>query len=163
MTIRNFKQGGQAYGAIPASITATVGGTVVFSGPVSTLDQPLPVLPDLATYVTPPTLFTWTNAVDFAGTQSYSIAVTGSPLLLGPIEGDHVFANNAAEFGFVYTYDIDGITVADPLTNVAIDDVALTRGPDNAELPGQWEWLIPAGSTLTATLNVTAGVEPTPP
>lgn len=162
MTTRNFKQCGQAYGSTPASITATIGGTVVFSGEISTLDQPLPIFPEPAPNVAPPTLFTWINTVDFSGTQSYSIAVTGSPLLLGSIAVDHVIANNAAEFGLVYTYDDDGVMISDPLTNVAIDNVAQQRGPNNSEFPGQWHWLIPAGSTLTATLNVTAGVEPPP-
>jgi hypothetical protein len=45
MTTRNFIQYGQAFGAATASITATIDGTVVFSGPVSTLDTPFPSLP----------------------------------------------------------------------------------------------------------------------
>ena len=162
MTTRNFKQRGQAYGSTPASITATIDGTVVYSGPISTLDTPLPIRPGVAN-VSIPTIFTWTNNVDFAGTQSYSIAVTGSPLLLAFTGADHCVANNVAQFGTIYTYDNDGVTVADPLTNVAIDGQAIQRGPDNSTLSGQWQWLIPAGSTLTATLNIKAGVEPLQP
>jgi hypothetical protein len=163
MTIRNFTQCGQAYGSTTASITATVDGTVVFSGPVSTLDQPVPVRPDPEANVITSEIFTWTNTVDFAGTQSYSIAVTGSPLLLGFTGADHVVANNVAEFLNFYSFETYGVTVSDPLSNVAIDGVAYQRGFDNSELQGQWQWLIPAGSTFTATLNVNAGVEPTPP
>jgi hypothetical protein len=159
MTTRNFKQCGQAYGSTPASITATIDGTVVFSGPVSTLDQPLPILPEPSANITSPTLFTWTNTVDFAGTQSYSIAVTGSPLLLAFTGADHC-GNDVAQFSSTYAYEIGGITVADPLTNVAIDGVVQQRGPDNSILQGQWQWLIPAGSTFTATLNVDAGTSP---
>jgi hypothetical protein len=157
MTTRNFKQTGQAYGATPASITATIDGTVVYTGPVPTVDTPLPSLP--ANVVTPE-IFTWTNTVAFAGTQSYSIAVIGSPLLLDFTGADHCIANNVAEFGSFYTYEIGGVTIVDPFTNVAIDGVAMQRGPDNSKLSGQWVWLIPAGSTLTATLNVNAGVPP---
>lgn len=160
MTTRNFKQCGWAYGSIPASITATIDGTMVFSGPVSTLDQPLPILPDSLANVSPPTLFTWTNTVAFAGTQSFSIAVTGSPLLLAFTAADHCINNNVALFSSCYSYDDGGVTVVDPLTNVAIDGVAQQRGPDNSQLSGQWQWLIPPGSTFTATLNVLAGVEP---
>ena len=162
MTTRNFIQCGQAYGSTPASITATIDGTVVFSGTISTFDTPVPTLPDLSV-VAIPTIFTWTNTVAFAGTQSYSIAVTGSPLLLGLTQADHCVANNAAEFGTIYVYDDDGVSVLDPLTDVAIDGVSYARGPDNEALSGQWSWQIPAGSTFTATLNVNAGVEPTPP
>jgi hypothetical protein len=164
MTTRTFKQCGQAYGSTPASITATIDSTVVFSGPVSTLDQPLPILPELpesSANVSLPTLFTWTNTVDFAGTQSFSITVTGSQLLL-----DFTAANypprtdsDSARFASFYFQTVNGVTVSDPFTNVAIDGVAMQRGPDNSELSGQWQWLIPAGSTFTATFNVNAGQE----
>ena len=158
MTTRNFKQLGQAYGSTPASITATIDGTVVYSGTIPTFDTPIPSRPDVSTdSVT--TLFTWTNTVEFAGTQSYSIAVTGSPLLLCFIEADYCIPNAIANFNIPYTYDYNGVTIADPLTNVAIDGVPQTRGPDNT-LVGPWHWLIPAGSILTATLNVNAGCVP---
>ena len=157
MTTRNFKQCGQAYGAIPASITATIDGTVVFSGLISTLDTPIPTRPN-ASIDSLPTIFTWTNTVEFSGTQPYSIAVTGSPLLLDFTGADHCVANNVAQFQVPYIYETDGVRVADPLTNVAIDGVAQQRDP--ITLTGQWQWLIPAGSTFTATLNVNAGVEP---
>ena len=108
-----------------------------------------------------PTLFTWTNTVDFAGTQSFSITVTGSQLLL-----DFTAANypprtdsDSARFASFYFQTVNGVTVSDPFTNVAIDGVAMQRGPDNSELSGQWQWLIPAGSTFTATFNVNAGQE----
>jgi hypothetical protein len=159
MTTRNFKQCGQAYGSTPASITATLDGTVVFSGSATTLNTPLPGFPDSSDNVFP-TLFTWTNTVDFVGTQSYSITVTGSPLLLDYTAADYCSRSNVARFSSFYFQTIDGITVADPFTNVTIDGVAQTRGPDNSTLTGQWQWLIPAGSTFTATLNVDAGYEP---
>ena len=162
MTTRTFKQCGQAYGSTPASITATINGTEVFSGPVPTVDQPLPTLPELSANVSLPTLFTWTNTVDFAGTQSFSIAVTGSQLLLDFTGADYC-GNRKEEFKNFYRYEIGGVIVADPLTNVAIDGLAMQRGPDNSQFSGQWQWVIPAGSTFTATLNVSAGIEPPPP
>lgn len=158
MTTRNFKQCGQAYGLTPASITATIDGTVVYSGSISTLDAPLPARPEGNASV--PIIFTWTGTVAFEGTQSYSIAVSGSPLLLGFTGADHVVGNNVAEFGTIYTYESGGVVITDPFSNVAIDGVVQTRSNDNT-LTGQWEWLIPVGSTFTATLNVNAGVEPT--
>lgn len=156
MTTRNFKQCGQAYGSTPASITATIDGTVVYSGPISTLNTPVISRP--AGNVSLPTIFTWNNTVAFAGTQSYSIAVTGSPLLLSCTEADHFIANNTAEFHAFYTYESNGMHTSDPFSNVTIDGVAQTRS--SSELPGQWQWLVPAGSTFTATLNVNAGIEP---
>lgn len=159
MTTRNFKQSGQGHGSIPTSIIATIDGTVVFSGPVTTVNVPWSDRGNTSVNNLP-TIFTWTNTVEFAGAQSFSIAVTGSQLVLGPTEADHILANSISEFNSFYFQTIDGVTVVDPLTNVAIDGVAQQRGPNNSTLSGQWQWLIPAGSTLTATLNVNAGVEP---
>ena len=160
MTTRNFKQCGQAYGSTPASITATIDGTVVYSGPISTLNTPVPSRPSLAHIA--PTIFTWANTVEFAGTQSFSIAVTGSPLLLDKTQADYCDPRNIAQFGeYFYSYEIGGVIVYDPFTNVTIDGAVIQRGPDNT-LSGQWQWLIPAGSTFTATLNVNAGFLPPP-
>jgi hypothetical protein len=161
MTTRNFIQYGQAYGSTPASITATIDGTVVFSGPVTTVDLPLPgrgntSVSDL------PTLFTWTNTVEFVGAQSFSIAVTGCQLVLDCTAADNTAANSISEFCSFYKQTIGNVTVYDPFTNVTIDGMAMQRGPNNDELSGQWQWLIPAGSTFTATLNVDAGFLPPP-
>lgn len=159
MTTRTFKQLGQAYGSTPATITATVNSTVVFSGQIPTIDAPLPILPDLS--FTGTELFTWTNTVDFAGTQSFSISVANSPLLLTNTSADYCSANNSSEFQSFYSYIQDSINISDPFSNTAIDGVAVQRGPDSTDLLGQWYWIIPVGSTFTATLNVNAGVEPT--
>ena len=162
MTIRTFQQFGQAFGSTPATITASINGTVVFSGEIPTLDTPLPPFPSFPSF-TGVNIFTWTNTVDFSGAQSFSISVENSQLLLGKTLADHVIANNLAQFsGRFYSYDIDGVLVRDPFTNVTIDGVAQQRGPDNSELSGQWQWLIPAGTTFTATFNVNAGIEPPP-
>jgi hypothetical protein len=158
MTTRTFKQLGQAYGSTPAEIVAIVNGTVVFSGAVPTTDTPLPVLPDES--VSGTQLFTWTNTVDFSGTQSFSISVTNSPLLLTDTLADYVISNVTSKFGGFYHHNIDGVTIGDPITNAAIDGIPMQRGPDSTNLTGQWYWTIPAGSTFTATLNVDAGVEP---
>ena len=45
----------------------------------------------------------------------------------------------------------------DPLTDVTIDGISMHIGHERHELRGQLYWIIPAGSTLTATLNVHAG------
>lgn len=160
MTTRTFKQLGQSYGSTPAIITATINGTVVFSGEITSIDIPLPILPDLSVIGTE--LFTWTNTVDFSGTQPFSISVANSPLLLTDTRADYCVANNVSQFQSFYSYIQDGINISDPFSNTAIDGVAVQRGPDSTNLLGQWYWIIPAGSTFTATLNVNAGVEPPP-
>ena len=161
MTTRTFKQLGQSYGSTPAIITATINGTVVFSGEITTIDTPLPILPNLS--VTGTELFTWTNTVDFSGTQSFSISVDNSPLLLTDTSADYCVANNVSQFQSFYSYTQGDTYIYDPFSNTAIDGVAVQRNTSIPELTGQWYWLVPAGSTFTATLNVNAGVEPTPP
>ena len=155
MATRTFKQLGQAYGFIPAVITATIDNEVVFSGVITTIDIPLPMLPDPA--VSGIELFTWTNTVCFSGTQSYSISVTGSPLLLTRSLADNVVANDTAAFGGFYFFENNGVKIMDPLTDVTIDGISMHIGHERHELCGQLYWIIPAGSTLTATLNVHAG------
>jgi len=164
MTTRTFKQFGQAYGNTPASITAVVNGVTVFSGAVPTENSALPGPP--YTGIEGTELFTWTNTVDFVGAQSFSISVQNSPLLLAKTVANYVYPTPNSitpEFNGFYTYQIDGVTVADPFSNVAIDGVPVQRANDHPGLFGQWNWIIPAGSTLTAILNVAAGVEPSPP
>ena len=170
MTTRTFKQFGQAYGSIPTTIVATIDGVQVFSGSVNTVDEPIPTgpVPNLNSE-----LFTWTNTVDFAGTQSFSISVMGSPLLLSDTTANYPFlpgingnnvsnsaiTDSVAHFTYFYTSNIDGIERADPFTNVTIGGVSRERETNNSELTGQWHWLIPVGSTFNATLNVAAGTE----
>ena len=161
MTTRTFKQFGQAYGNVPATIVVNINGSEIFSGAVPTENTVFPSFPNPE--ITVAELFTWTNTVDFAGTQSFSISVQNSPLLLAYTQTDYVMSNNVSAFSVVNTYDDGGVTVSDPFTNVAIDGVAMQRGPDNNPLSGQWFHIIPAGSTFTATLNIKAGVEPSPP
>lgn len=159
MTTRTFKQMGQAYGSTPCAITATINGVIVFSGEIPTLDIPFPILPNTA--ISTVDLFTWNNTVDFSGTQSFSISVANAPLLLTNTQADCVLANNTTAFSSFYSYDNNGVTVVDPFTNVAIDGVVMQKSPDYSTMTGQWYWSIPAGSTFSATLNVSAGVEPT--
>jgi len=161
MTTRTFRQFGQSYGSTPATITSTVNGTVVFSGQITTIDAPFPTLPNLS--ITGTELFTWTNTVNFSGTQSFSLSVENSPLLLTDSTADYCAANNTSEFGFIYSYTEGNTTISDPFSNVFIDGVSVERSSDYSELSGQWYWHIPAGSTFTATLNVNAGQEPLPP
>ena len=161
MTTRTFKQFGQGYGATPAVVTTSIGGTVVFSGNVPTVDSPMPSFPNLE--VTGTELYTWTNTVDFAGTQSFSMTVQNSTVLLTESFANYCNANDSAQFGLFYTYEVGNTLVADPFTDVAIDGISLQKSMDYSEYNGQWYWTIPAGSTFTATLNVSAGVEPSPP
>jgi hypothetical protein len=181
MTTRTFKQLGQGYGSVPTSIVVTLDGTEIFSGPISTLDQPLPTFPDSGNSYGIE-IFSWTDEVTFAGSKSLSISVSGSPLLLTDTQANYILIPNpdysppdpknpttepvvpefisggANVYGTFYFETIDTVTYSDPFTDEAIDGTAQS-GPPDPSLPGQWYWKIPAGSTFTATVNIQPGVE----
>lgn len=162
---RTFIQKGQGYGPTPVTITAKIGNVVVYSGTVPTLNQAPPVGgqsgPGPST-----NLFSWTNDIEFSGQQDVEISVEGGLLLLSqtlanytaggganvkPVPGD---ANTFRNFWYE---TIDGVTIGDPFTDEKIDGVPQIEHPEPSQLPGQWWWYLPAGSTFTARLNIAAG------
>ena len=162
MSTRTFKQIGQAYGGLPTTVTAKIDGVEVFSGQVTTVNQPLPVLPDLSFQIEN-TLFSWTNDSAFSGTQVMEISVQGSPLLVTNTWADYAVdvPENQGVFSTFYVYEKDGITYTDPLSNEMIDGIPVDRN-DDPSLPGQWYWTIMPGSTFQATVNVNASITPPP-
>lgn len=165
MTDRTFKQYALGFGASPAQVVFQINGNTVFTGSVTTLDEPIPPLPN-SEYVVDNVAWSWTNPVDFEGTQQVTITVSGSALLLA-----QTLANNPADepdsFQGFYLVEVDGVIYSDPFTEEAINGVPQS-GPYNPAISGQWWWRIPAGSTFTATMHVSApppaGPDPeTPP
>jgi hypothetical protein len=167
MTTRTFLQQGQGYGSSPATVTVLVNGSEVFNGPVPTVDQPVPTAPN-SVGVSDANLFTWTNTVDFTGTQSFELTVNSGTVLLTDSYANYGFTDNptpptdnypggADAYQEFFQIDIGGTIYTDPFSGVAIDGVA--QNPDRNGQDGQWYWTIPTGSTFTATLNVQAGTE----
>jgi len=177
MTTRTFKQMGQGYGSSNATITAKINGATVFSGIVPTANQRLPSSPS-GTDDTYPTLFTWTNDVDFEGTQTMEITVTGATVLLAEIKANYMRvakiegkienpdsnwvptnyeSKGPDTYGFIFNEKVDGFIYTDPVTNVVIDGVPInvTRDPS---LFGQLHRTINPGSTFICQLNVQAGL-----
>jgi hypothetical protein len=69
---------GYAYGSTPVSLTANINGVTVFSGPVTTVDQPLPA--PVANINGAPALFSADSGLfpdNFCGAYPMSITVTG--------------------------------------------------------------------------------------
>lgn len=174
MTTRTFKQQGQAYGSSAITMVAKINGVEVFNGSVPALDQPLPIMP-LAEGTTLPMqdLFSWTDDVNYAGTKTMEVTVTGGTLLLTTIVANYVIIINtenpppgvtsgADVFGQYYRNDISDTQVSfDPKSNVAINGQPQTivRDPD---LTGQFYWTIPTGSTFTADVAIQPGYETNP-
>lgn len=159
MTVRTFRQHGLGYGVEPCNITATIDGNVVYSGNVSTLDAEMPgYSPGNGTIGV--ALFEWTNPMDFAGTQALEIAVSGSPLLLTHTHANFSYSKgNVNMYGPIFHYRFeDQFPMWDPLSEVHINGNPYTR-PTEPMVASQWHWVIPAGTTFTATVNIQAGRE----
>lgn len=159
MKTRTFKQQGQGYGSAPAYVTATIDGSEVFAGTVSTVNQPVPVVFNpTETYGVD--LFSWTHSnVYYSGSQSVTITVQNAPLLLTDTLADYC-GNISSDFGCPYNFALGSNFISDPLSNVKINGSSYTRQPTPT---GQWYWTIPAGGTLTATLNIQSGTVPPAP
>jgi hypothetical protein len=178
MVTRTFKQLGQGFGSSNATITAKINGVTVFSGIVPTANQKLPGPPS-GTEDVYPTLFTWTNDVDFEGTQTMEITVTGATVLLAAINANYmrsavkiegkienptpnwVPANYESSgpdtYGIIFKEEVDEFIYTDPITNVVIDGVPKPV-IKNPSLLGQQYWIISPGSTFTCQLNIQAGL-----
>ncbi len=159
MTDRIFQQYAQGYGSTPCQVVCQIDGNTVFNGSVATLDEPLPSMPN-PEFNVENIAWSWTNDAEFSGTQSISIAVTGSALLLAGTLANNP-AGNAESYSAFYVQTINGVDYADPFSNEAIDGVAQS-GPFNPDYAGQWWWVIPAGRTFTAAMHIDAP-PPAPP
>jgi hypothetical protein len=95
-------------------------------------------------------IFSWQNQLEFEGTQTMTITVQGSPLLLTDTLANYL-GNITANGGFA------PLPGNDPLSNVTIDGVPMSR---SSEPPGQWYWFIPVDSTFQATVTIVHGSTP---
>ena len=157
MTLRTFKQNALGFGSIPAQVVCQIDGQTVFSGSVTTLDQPMPSLPN-SEFMIDNVAWTWQDDVEFSGMKSITVSVSGSPLILATTLADNPYSNVESYDAF-YTSEIGNVLYTDPMTNETIDGIAQSNYP-SPDLPGQWWWRIPAGSIFSATMHVTP---PTPP
>jgi hypothetical protein len=163
MVQRTFIQHAQAYGTTPASVTVRIDGQIIYEGPVNTLNQPSPQLPDDDYHINN-LAWSWEDDADFSGTKELSIAVQGSDVILVLAE---TLANNpymgylspAYEYRGFWSITVDGIAYEDPLTDVKYDGVP-RPGPYDPYLKGQWWWRILGGTTMTAVMHVNAAPRP---
>ena len=172
MTTRTFKQYGQGYGATPATIVVTLGGVEIFNGDIATLNQPVPDMPIVPGENLGVELYSWTKDLTYQGSEALQITVSDGTFLMAKSVANYFeYVDPALPSGpyassgpnnFVYFYDytVDGDTIYDSLSNVAIDGVAQTPTRIEGEF-GQWYWVMGPGQVLTATLNVLAGSDST--
>lgn len=165
---RTFQFIGLGYGTTDATITAKVNNTVVYSGAVPTVDQPLSPLPepapsDLLTLFEIPNSSTLNT--DFAGSLPMTVEVTGGTGVLFSLIQCNYYSGDPAQdpncgqpdkFSYSYTGNpTNSEGTVDPRSSVKIDGV--TQVPPLAASLGCWTWVVPAGSTLSYNWNISIG------
>ena len=84
---------GQGYGSSPAQITVTANGNTVFSGTVSTVDQPLPALPNLGLTISN-ILCSFEIDLAFTGQIPMTCAVSSGTVIFAQINANYVAIPN---------------------------------------------------------------------
>jgi len=160
---RTFQFYGLAYGNSPVTITASINSTQIFSGPVTTVDQPLPdACPDQSIQTV---LFTIDNSAalntDFSGSLPMTLVVSGGDGVWVEQIDCNYYRGNAVPSGTSDNYQqcyygnpVNSESSQDPRSSVVIGGVANTpqRPPD-----GTWSWKIPTGQTMTHNFNIGLG------
>ena len=162
---RTFQFYGLGYGSSNVSITASVNSTQLYSGPVSTVDQPVEPQP------TPPEsdqviLFEIPNSTtlntDFAGSLPMRVEATGgSGVVFGVIysnyyQGSGNTAGTATDFAFNYTgTPTNSEGTQDPRSSVYINGVQ--QVPPQPTSLGCWNWFLNPGDVLTCNWNISIG------
>lgn len=160
---RTFQFYGLAYGSSPVSIVASINSTQVFSGPVTTVDQPW-------TGWSPPpaesqvVLFTIDNSTalntDFSGSLPMTVSVTGgSGLFFGQINSNYNTGSTPAGMPDGWNQCYQGTpsnseNSQDPRSSVSINGVGQTpvRPPN-----GTWCWAVPSEQNIAHNWNIGLG------
>lgn len=167
MTTRTFRQLGIGFGSQPANITAKINNVVVYQGPVTTLNEPFPVLPNID-YTVTNVLFSWTDEVTYSGPAVVEIQVDdNSDLLVTEIDANYTAIPNPAFVDANTTPGIanvisSGANVFAPLQNqignIYLDGVLQTVN-HTSPLGGQWWWELTVPDTIEINATITPGLE----
>jgi hypothetical protein len=165
---RTFQFYGIGYGNTPVTVTAHVNSTEIFSGEITTIDQPINPVP----YPTPEiasttVLFSLADSAllntDFSGSLPMTVVVTGGEgALFGEIKSNYYIGNVNTGAGNVNNFrqgyfgePTNSEGSPDPRSSVAIDGAQ--QVPPLEKSIGCWVWLIPTGSTMTYNWNIGVG------
>lgn len=171
---------GYGFGATPATVTATVNGSQVFSGAVDTVNDPIPPMPiDPALVNSGTTLFTFEIPMNYSGALPMTVEVGTSPVVFAQIYANYANIANTSNTGNsnVTTFTSSGptgfVNVFNPWpiepptearSNTAINGMPYTitleeRDTFDPPIIGTWWWTINPGSTFSYDVNVTPGLE----
>jgi hypothetical protein len=164
---RTFQFYGLGYGNTPVSVTARINSTEIFSGEITTIDQPIdpwPYPPNAEVDTT--VLFSLTDSAllntDFAGSLPMTVIVTGGDgAMFGLIDSNYYTGNVEVDpnAGTVNNYSgcysgmpANSNGTMDPRSSVAIDGTLQQVNPQGCNI-----WLVSSGSTMTYNWNISVG------
>lgn len=164
MANRTLQFYGYAYGNTPVQLNAHINGQVVFSGPVSTIDTPIPPPPSDMTSA--PVLFSVENSAlvptEFSGSLPMTVSVaTGTGVVLGEIYCNYMPTGNVVVTDEVTMANssISGTT----LTVGSVTSGTITIGQSIGDADGTViapDTIITAGSGSIWTVNISQTVAP---
>lgn len=164
---------GQGFGSTPASVTATFNGSQVFSGSVSTINQPVPSMPIDPSLVNSGTvLFTFEIPMNLSGNVPMTVNVDGSMVFFAQIYANYANVANISAGnlnGFVSSGANSFVNIYNPYpapvnfecrSNVTLNGQSMVITPEErGTLDGPWWWQVTPGSALTCDVEITAGLE----
>jgi hypothetical protein len=167
MTTRTVKMFGLAYGPTPAEITVTLDGVSVYTGTVTTADEPVPSLPNIELVDTTVEFCNFEIPMEFSGAKPMTCTVNSGTVIFADILANYVVADNTdpvAGSGPDQFFGIDG--AGNARSSVFIDGVE--QPMNHEEFGGSWWFKVSEGSTLSYNLDIQAGtpniyVPPEPP
>lgn len=96
MAIRTVQILGMGFGADPAQVVVTASGNQVYSGPVTTLNEPVWMLPNPDLVADQAQLFTFEIDTDFSGSLPMTCEVTNGTVIFGDITATYSTIPNPA-------------------------------------------------------------------
>lgn len=156
-SIRTIQIWAQGFGTTPASIEASVNGSVVFSGPVPTIDEPMQDQGGSQFKGTGQLVFSFDIPFDFVGQVPVSISVTDNNVIVTNSFYNYVIKSikdGKKEYGGPdFFVPISTGSVSDPKTFPKINNIL--QIPNRADpYLGEWYWPLATGDVLTFDLEI---------
>lgn len=165
MINRTFQVVGAAYllGPEKVEVEATLGGEIVYSGPVTTIPEEFPSFRGFYSNNVENVLFEFTKDIDLTGELPFSLKVTNGSLFFQQVIANYsggkiqeVFENDTSVTVLVQPQDFYGLisnisAEYDGRRNIKIDNVAALKSNEHN---GPWNWVIHHNQTFTCDLFI---------
>lgn len=168
MNMRTLQIFGQGYGSSPTTVSVSAGGNTIYTGPVPTVNEPIP---NTRPPNTLPIITTYDVDITLQGEIPMTVEVTSGILIIGDVLGN--YANVYTTVGNVTIVTSSGPNTflsvnnfhnnLDPALQDVRQNVAINGVPISITRPagatGTWSYQLEDGDTLTCLLDLDSGTE----